>query len=475
MRICLIRPGRKESELSFEKGEGWEPIRSVFNKVSRWKTGTGNGIPSLALTMLAALTPPDSEITVVDEDIQEIDFDQSVDLVGITLLTVTALRSYDIADRFRERGVKVVLGGMHATVRPEEAAQHADAVVIGEAEGVWHQVLADAKAGKLQRFYRSRTFSNMQRMPIPRRDLLCKQSYVTTNTLQATRGCPNHCSFCSIHAVAGRSYRCRPIPEVVSEIETFSDRAAVFVDDNIVGNPTYAKQLFRALIPKNIWWFGQATLTIAADDELLDLAAKSGCKCLLIGFESLSEENIRRIGKTRTNKVSDYKEAVKKLHAHGISVAGSFILGLDNDDTSVFDRTIEFILSNNIDIPNVCVLTPYPGTDLFRKLEREDRIIHKDWRHYGGAYDAVVFRPKLMTATELEQGYRFVDQQIYALRATTKRLFGAMSKISPIIALPIMAFNLKKRKVLRAKLKRVRACSRLDRATNSKSDKGSPG
>lgn len=444
MRLCLIRPGLKEREFLHEEGAAWKASRFVFNKVSRIKIGRGNEIPSLALMVLAALTPPDFEVTIVDEDIQEIDFDCDVDVVGITLLTMTALRGYEIADKFRERGVKVILGGMHATVLPEEAAQHADAVVIGEAEGVWHQVLADAKAGKLQRFYRSKTFCDMRKMPMPRRDLLTKQSYLTTDILQTTRGCPNRCSFCSIHAVAGTSYRCRPVPNVISELETLDSPIGAFIDDNIVGNPTYAKQLFKALIPMKIRWFGQATLAITADDELLDLAAKSGCAGLLIGFESLSEENIRKIGKVKTNNVSDYEEAIEKLHAYGICVAGTFILGLDADDVSVFGTTIEFIQKNNIEIPNVGVLTPYPGTRLFRKFETEGRVLHKNWRLYSPSLGKVVFRPKQMTAEELERGHHFVGQTIHSLRATTKRLLGVRQNI-----LPTIAFNLQQTKAFR--------------------------
>lgn len=446
MRICLIQPGVEESDPLQEEGGVWKASRSIFNRISPIKIGSRTGgIPPLALMVLAALTPSDFEVTIIDENIQEIEFDRGVDVVGITLLTMTALRGYEIADEFRMRGVKVILGGMHATVLPEEAAQHADAVVIGEAEGVWHQVLTDAKTGRLQPFYHSETFCDMQRMPIPRRDLLSEQGYLTTNTLQATRGCPNHCSFCSIHAVAGSTYRYRPIPEVVSEIETFSSPMAAFLDDNIIGNPTYAKQLFKALVPMRIQWCAQATLAVAADDELLDLAVESGCKGLLIGFESLSEENIKTIGKIRTNKVSDYQEAIKKLHTHGICVVGTFILGLDNDDISVFARTIEFIQKNNIEIPHAGLLTPYPGTRLFKKLETERRIIDKNWRHYSPS-GKVVFRPKLMTPEELKQGHQFAGQQIYCLRATTKRLWAVRRNIVPGIALLAIAFNLERRK-----------------------------
>lgn len=439
MRICLIRPRVGEKKLLGGEEGTWKAARFAFNKVSRVKLGGGSTVPPLALLVLAALTPLDFEITIVDEEIEEIDFDCDVDVVGITLLTTTAHRGYEIADRFRERGTKVVLGGIHATVLPEEAAQHADAVVIGEAEEVWYQVLADVKAGRLEHFYRSGTSCNMQRMPIPRRDLLSKQAYLTTNLLESTRGCPNRCSFCSIQAVTGNTYRCRPVPEVISDIETLGNPPTVFVDDNIIAEPTYAKELFKAMIPLKTMWVGQATLAITADKELLDLAAKSGCKILVIGFESLSAENIRVIGKARTNKVTDYREAVKKLHTRGICVAGSFIIGLDNDDTSVFSEIVEFIQKNNIDLPRAGVLTPYPGTHLFKKLDTEGRLIHQNWRYYGRA---VVFHPKLMTPEELEQGQRFVAKRIYSLQATTKRLLGVRRNL-----VPTMAYSLNRRKM----------------------------
>ena len=440
MKICLIRPGLSDRDFLHKEGVNWKAARFIFNKISRLKVGMGSEVPPLSLMVLAALTPLGNEITIVDEEIQEIDFDYDFDIVGITILTTTAYRGYEIADQFRKRGVKVVLGGIHATVLPEEATQHADAVVIGEAEGVWHQVLADAKTGKLQRYYKNRTYCDMKKMPVPRRDLLTENSYLTTNLIQTTRGCPNRCSFCSIHAISGNTFRRRPISDVISELKTFSSPIAAFVDDNIIGSPKYAKELFKAMIPMKIQWWGQASLKITEDEELLSLASKSGCKIMVIGFESLCEDNIRSIGKTRTNKVSDYKEAIKKLHNYGICIEGSFIIGLDNDNSSVFDRTIEFIQANNIDLPLANVLIPWPGTRVFKEFEAERRIIHKNWRLYGKAFGKSVFHPKLMTPEELSQGHLYIGRQIYSLGAVTKRMLSIRNNLAPIIA-----FNLKQR------------------------------
>ena len=247
--------------------------------------------PPLGMATVAALTPPGFEISLTDENVTTVDFEKEVDLVGITALTCTVHRAYQIADTFRNRGVKVVMGGIHPSIMPEEASQHADAVVVGEAEGIWTDVIEDFKANKLRRIYRQDKLPNLVGLPIPRRDLYAKGAYYFRNTLWATRGCPYSCSFCSVSTIYGRKYRCRPVNEIIKEIETL-DRSKIigFVDDNIVGNPRFTKRLFRALIPYKIKWVAQCSVTIASDDELLKLAADSGCIELFIGFESLSQE-----------------------------------------------------------------------------------------------------------------------------------------------------------------------------------------
>jgi radical SAM superfamily enzyme YgiQ (UPF0313 family) len=357
------------------------------------------------------------------------------------MLTRNAHRGYEIADRFRERGVKVVLGGMHATAIPEEAIRHADAVVIGEAEEVWPQLLEDAGRGSLRQFYRGKNLCQMRNMPIPSQELLNKEKYLSTNLIQTSRGCPNHCSFCSIHLISGKEYRFRPVSEVISEIETFTYPLALFVDDNIVGDKEHARELFKAMIPLKISWTAQATLSIAFDDELLRLASRSGCRYLLIGFESLSDKNIMTIGKTRTNKVSEYAEVVKKIHDHGIGIAGTFILGLDDDDKSTFHRTADFIEENSIDAPTVGILTPYPGSLLFKKLESEGRLMHRNWQQYSHTVGKVVFQPRLMTAEQLEEGHRLVGQRLFSMKSIANRVCGARGHLPYVIA-----WNLGKRR-----------------------------
>jgi len=452
MKILLIRPRMSEGDRASRGGPAWNASRYILRKTSGIKLGECNLTPPLALMTVAALTPPGFDVAIADDIVEEIDFDADVDLVGITTLTASVYRAYEIADQFMARGVKVVLGGVHATLLPDEAAGHADTVVVGQAEGVWPQVCIDAKNGSLNRFYRNPDYCDLRNMPLPRRDLLRERDYLSINILQATRGCPNRCSFCSIHAVAGDTFRSRPVDDIISEIATFSNPLTLFVDDNIIGDPAFAKKLFKALIPMRITWLGQATLEIAEDDELLDLAAKSGCKLLIFGFESLSQEGIRKIGKAQSNQVSDYGEVINKVHARGIAVDGCFILGLDTDDNSVFERTVEFILENNIDIPHASILTPYPGTRLFKQLETEGRLIHKDWRHYWPAGKEPVYRPKLMTVNELYEGQRFFWESIYSLRPIAKRLISATRHTSLAGELFLAAVNLMQNRRLKTNL-----------------------
>lgn len=419
----------------------------MFNRLSRMNVGGGVDIPPLVLMTLAGLTPQEHEVSIVDEEVQAIDYEGAYDLVGITLLTTTAPRGYEIADEFRARGVTVVLGGIHATVLPEEAAKHADSVVVGEAEGVWRRLLDDVKADRLQPLYKSEILCDLAGLPFARRDLVSKSRYVTTNVVQTTRGCPNRCSFCSVGLVSGNAYRYRPVREVVAEIETFSDPMTVIVDDNLIGNPRRARELFEALAPLDLRWFGQGTLEMTADEELLALAAKSGCRILLIGFESLSEGTIRAIGKARTNPVHGYREAIRKLHAHGISVVGSFILGFDGDEPSVFERTLEFIEESGIDIPLTAILTPYPGTRLFATLTKQGRIVSENWRDYSMSFGRAVFQPSRMTASQLERGQRSLTLRAYSLPALAKRMLTTRRNV-----LPVTAYSLHRRKALRAVL-----------------------
>jgi len=369
--------------------------------------------------MVAALTPPEVEVSLTDENVTAIDFKKETDLVGITALTVTAQRAYKIADTFRARGVKVILGGIHPSFLLEEASQHADAVVIGEAEGIWPNVIKDFKANRLQRVYRRRQRPSLLNLPIPRRDLFTDGAYIIKQTISTARGCPYSCTFCSVTSFFGHTYRCRPVEEILKEIETFNERRFIgFVDDNIVGNPKFAKELFRALIPYKIKWVAQASVTIARDDELLRLAADSGCIALLIGFETLSPANLAAVSK-RINVVGEYENVIRKIHSHGIAIHGFFILGLDEDNEDVFKRTVGFAQKMRLESAQFSWPIPYPGTALYESLDKAGRLVIKDWSRYEFN---LVFEPKLMSREMLQKGRDGVWRQFYSLPSILRRV-----------------------------------------------------
>ncbi|MBI2850960.1 MAG: B12-binding domain-containing radical SAM protein [Chloroflexi bacterium] len=376
-------------------------------------------VPPLGLGMIAALTPPDVEVSLIDENVAAIDFQEDTDLVGITVLTITAQRAYEIADIFRDRGIKVVLGGIHASFLPDEASQHADSVVIGEAEETWPRLIADFKANRLQKKYEQGERKPLNNLPVPRRDLFARGSYLIKNTLAATRGCPYSCSFCSVSSFFGRTYRCRPVQDVISELDTFDGgKYFFFVDDNIIGNTKFAKELFRAMIPYKIQWFGQASVTIAKDDELLELAAASGCIGLLMGFESISPANLASVGK-KINIVDEYQAVIRKIHSKGIGIHGFFITGLDGDKEDIFERTVRFAQKMKLESAGFAYPMPLPGTEFYDSMDKEGRIITKEWSRYA---DEIVFEPKLMSRQMLRRGHKWASQEFFRLPSILKRL-----------------------------------------------------
>ena len=376
-------------------------------------------LPPLGLATVAALTPPGVEVSLTDENVTVIDFQKQIDLVGITALTITAKRAYEIADTFRAKGVKVILGGIHPSILPEEASQHADAVVIGEAEGIWPNLIEDFKANKLQKIYQQHQRPSMLNLPIPRRDLFVKGAYLLRNTISTTRGCPYSCSFCTVTSFFGHTYRCRPVAEIIKEIETLNHKKLiVFVDDNIVGNPKFAKELFQALIPYKIKWVGQASVTVAKDDELLKLAAASGCIDLFIGFESLSPANLVAVGK-KINTVDEYENVIRKIHSYGIAIHGFFMFGFDEDDEDTFKRTVRFAKKMRLESAQFDVLTPYPGTKLHETLDKAGRIVTKDWSQYG--YD-LMFELKSMSRDMLQNGRTRAWREFYSLPSIWRRI-----------------------------------------------------
>ncbi len=404
----------------------------------------------LSLATVAALFPRDTKIEIINDGIEEIDYNEEVDLVGITSITATAPRAYEIADRFRERGITVILGGMHVSALPEEAIKHADSIVIGEAEGQIKPLVKDFKDGKLKKFYRCKTRPDLKKIPLPRTDLYKKKNkyYKEMHLIQTTRGCPFNCDFCSVTHFFGQTYRTRAIEDIVREIKTVSRRTLIFfVDDNIAGNHRYAKELFQALIPLRIKWFGQASLVLARNRELLKLAARSGCISLFMGIESISQDSLKEVGK-RMNKVKEYKESIKIIHDHGIAIIGAFIFGFDSDDKSVFEKTVSFIDRNQIELASLAILTPLPGTRLYDRMKEAGRIISRDWSKY--TVGEVVFQPKQLTPEELQEGYYWSRKQLSSLKSIARRTFHLRK--SSLLYIPV---NFVMRKASRATLKQA--------------------
>ncbi|MCD6287537.1 MAG: B12-binding domain-containing radical SAM protein [Candidatus Hydrogenedentes bacterium] len=403
--------------------------RGFWGKVTNGKAG----FVRLSLSTVAALTPPDWEVTIHDARAHPVDYNCDVGLVGITAFSAETPSAYEIAAKFRAKDVPVVMGGVHATAMPDEALEHVDAVVIGEAEDVWETLLRDLENGQLKRKYKADTLCDMQNMKIPRRDLLDRDMYVSVfNTIQATRGCPFDCEYCAVTQVFGHEFRMRPVSHVIDEIRTFDTRDFMFVDDNICGNPRYAKELFRALIPLKKIWGAQTSITFARDDELLDLYAKAGGRYAFIGFESISEENLALMNK-KWNKANSFAHAIDKIHDAGVNILGSFILGLDGDDTTAFKRTLDFIMEHNIDAAEFHILTPLPGTRLTKALDEAGRITDKDWAKYTAC--EVVFEPKLMTQTELANGFYRLWHDTYTIPRILKRSFRSLRGIPLRLAL----------------------------------------
>lgn len=414
LRIVLISP----------RGPLYRHRTGIWKKSMRYAP--------LTLTTLASLVPKelDAEVILVDEGICDIDRDMRADLIGISVITGTAPRSYELADHFRRRGIPVVLGGVHPTLKPEEAGCHADAFVVGYAERTWPQLLRDFIDGRMQVRYDQGRDLSLAGLPFPRRDMLPARDYTTVHTIEATRGCIHHCEFCVVPAAWGRPLQ-KPVGDVVADIRQMRPRRLIFLDLNLIADIAYAKELFAALVPLKIRWGGLATTTIAWDDELLDLAARSGCRGLLLGFESLSQESLEETRKG-FNMRKDYHFVVQQLHARRIAIMGCFVFGFDHDGKDAFGRTVEFVNDANIDLPRYAILTPFPGTPLFDRLKREGRILTEDWSLYDGQH--VVYQPARMTPEELVHGAEWAWKRTYGFRSITKRVLGSRTQLAVAVA-----------------------------------------
>ncbi|MGA2802259.1 MAG: radical SAM protein [Verrucomicrobiota bacterium] len=387
-------------------------------------------LPCLGLLRVAALTPPGWDVTIIDEKVEQLDLTQSPDLVGITVMTITSQRAYEIADHFRRRGIKVVIGGMHASCLPDEALAHCDSVVVGEAEQLWPIVLANFERGDLKRIYQHQNgLPSLDGMPPVDWELYRKKHYLPVHFLETTRGCPLDCEFCAVTNAFGGRYRNRPLDDVLAELRRLRPfdglltlkNCVFFVDDNIISNRAYARELFTRLADFKIKWFSQASMNVANDPEILKLCQRSGCIGLFIGFESFSKETLRSIGH-KPNNPEHYLETVRKIHDHGIGVDASFVFGFDTDDEGVFNRTVDFVLRAKVEVVYFSILTPYPGTRLFRRLQSEGRLLTTDWTLYDTGH--VVYRPKTFTSDQLLDGYYRALKETYTINSIFKRLWG---------------------------------------------------
>lgn len=388
----------------------------------------------LTLTTLAALVPEDAdaEVVIYDETAGKIPLDIDAELIGITCITGTAPRCYAYADYFRKKGKTVFMGGVHPSMLPEEAAQHADVIFTGFSEQTFPEFIHDYLKGGYRKFYNQNSDFTIAGKPLPRRELLNKKRYITTMTVEAIRGCCHTCTFCAYPAAFGRCVYKRPVKEVAAEIEALNTKHVVFPDVNLVTDREYAIELFTELIPLKIIWLGLVTSSIGIDEELMTLFRKSGCRGLLIGFESITQESQKYIHKG-VNKVDSYVELMKRLHDNGILVQGCFAFGGDEEDESVFERTVEMVIKAKIDLPRYSILTPFPKTEYYERLNKEGRITERNWAMYD--VEHCVFEPKQMTKEQLEAGTDMAWRATYVASAVLKRL--APFKHSPWLSLPL--------------------------------------
>jgi radical SAM superfamily enzyme YgiQ (UPF0313 family) len=374
-------------------------------------------LPSLSLKQVAAATPPEWDVVLADELHDQISFDDDFDVVGITAMTHQAVRAYQIADRFRAGGIPVVLGGMHPTVLPDEALLHADAVVIGEGEPVWAQLLNDLRAGRLASRYSVVPDGARLTIPWSRTDILAGRKYLTTQTIQASRGCPYDCSFCTVTQYFGRSFRYRDPEDILAEMRTFDRKLTILLDDNILGDPERAKPILKGMAGLGLRWGGQANLRFAEDPDLVRLLAQSGCIGIFAGIESVAGSQANH---PKTGSRYSPADLIKRVRDAGIVLEASMIFGFDDHDESVFESTIRYMEQCAPSIPTFHVLTPYPGTALFKQFEQEGRLLHKDWQRYD--HNQVVFRPRLMTPERLYQGWVAARREVYRWPAIASRV-----------------------------------------------------
>lgn len=403
------------------------PKRSFFSKFQ---------YPSSTLQQVAAATPPEHTVRIVDERYEEVPFSKEYDLVGISTLTYNSLKGYKIADTYRNMGVPVVIGGYHASLMPQEVKQHADSVVIGEAELTWPLLLKDLQHGKMKEFYTNERLISAEEIPPARHDI---GNYTYWEAIQASRGCPTGCEFCAMNIVEGKIFRGRPINHIIDELNQIKSKRIFFADASLTVNPKFSKELFKEMahLNKISHCFGNINV-LARDDEFLKLSQEAGVQKWYLGIESISQENINQAGKG-TNKVENYAKAIKKIKEYNMEVTGFFIFGLDFDTTDSFDATLNAIFDWGLDEASFSILTPYPGTRLFTRFDKEGRITNYDWSQYEEG--KVNFIPKKMTQDELYDGIRRIAMDFYSVKNNMKRAF-AVRPLNPATMVTTFVANM---------------------------------
>jgi radical SAM superfamily enzyme YgiQ (UPF0313 family) len=414
MKIYLISPTH------------YTPDGNLVKSVHYWTS-------AITLPYLKALTPPEHTVTFTDEIMQDVDVNTDADLIGLTAMGPQIARAYDLADYFRSRGKKVVMGGSWVSLNTEQALLHCDAVVKGEAEYIWKDVLDDFAAGRNKQIYQASKWHSMVGMPsfdyttLPlfRPDLFKKSAFYRMYfhwPVLASRGCPHPCEYCTVQTYYDRTFRSRPVDEVLADMETIKrlgGKRVLILDDNPIGNVKYAKELFKAMIPLKMEWASQMTINIARNDELLDLAAKSGCRSLSIGLESVTQENLEEVNKG-FNKAGRFEDDLAKIRSKGIQVIALMMVGFDGDDTTSFDKTLDFLVKNKLTFLKLFTPCPYPGTKYYDDMDKAGRILTKEWNRYD--YGSPLIQPTHMTPKEMMEGFNYVYNNFYSLKNIFKRM-----------------------------------------------------
>jgi radical SAM superfamily enzyme YgiQ (UPF0313 family) len=419
MKVTLIKPKYPSVH---ESGQ-------LSNKINLWSYFS-------SLVVVSSLFPDTCDVEYYDEDFEPIDFTRETDYVFITSLTYSSVRAYEIAAYYRNIKVPVIMGGIHASLMPEETSQYVDTLVIGEAEPVFDELFRDMQSGQLKKVYKSTDFIMPEKIAGLDRRLIIRKDYLKSkNVTQLVRGCPHGCTFCTVTKFFGNKFRFRPLDQVMDEIKfqlsLNNNRMVSFLDDNIFSDRKKAKEFLKELIPLKILWWSQGTLNVADDEEVLQLMKESGCVCIFVGIEDISQKGLKELNKN-CNIISKYHEQIEKLHSKDIMVMAGFIFGLETHDESVFQEVVDFIQEHKIELPFFSILTPYPGTEMYNSLLDEGRILSKDWSLYN--HSNVVYQPKNMSVQALQEGFNYVIKETYSISKINERLKGLSPRIKMLLS-----------------------------------------